>query len=227
MVAIKRFSIALAVLVLLVMIASGICGCGGDEDKGQLPDIKVGDLWEYKNIQDGIEHQLTMEVIEGDEAGEWHTIKMTIDPPLEGMIDEATAGFDKELLLPLWTKMSGETEGEAFTAEIEATYEILSGSRWPIEVGKEITITESTTTDIKLGDETHTETETETKTHKVETAEEITVEAGTFECFRSVEYDEDGEKVSTKWHSDKVKTTVKEIDHKTGEIQELVSYSVK
>ncbi len=226
MIIVKRFSIALAVLVLLATLSVGILACdGGDEDKGQLPDIKVGDLWEYLNTIDGIEHHLTMEVIEG--ADDLYTIKMTIDPPLEGMIDEAIAGFDKELLLPLWTKMSGELEGDAFTVEIEATYEITSGSRWPIEVGKELTITESTITNIKLGDETDTETESETKTHKVEALEEITVEAGTFECFRAVEYDEDGEKVSTKWHSDKVKATVKEIDHETGETQELASYSVK
>ncbi len=233
MIAMNRFSIALIILILLAALSVGILACGGDDDEtkaeqaGQLPDIQVGDRWDYKAITDGVEHHLTMEVIEDDNADELFIIRMTIDPPLEGMIDEATARFDRELLLPLWAKMSGEMEGEAFTAEIETTYEIVSGTRWPIEVGREITITESATTNIKLGDETHTEAETETTTYKVEAQEEITVEAGTFECFRSVKYDEDGEKLETMWHSDRVKSNVKVIDHETGEIQELVSYSVK
>lgn len=225
---IKRYSISLTIFMLLVMITAGIIGCGGDgDDAGQLPDIEVGDRWEYENTQEGIEYHLVMEVIEDDDANGLFTIRMTIDPPLPGMIDEATAGFDEELLLPLWTKMSGVTEGTEFTAETEATYEISSGSRWPLEVGNEIVITESSVTNIEAGEETYTEDETETKTYKVELIEEITVEAGTFECFKTVEYDENGENVSTKWYSDKVKTNVKDIDYETGETQELVSYSVK
>ncbi len=62
---------------------------------------------------------------------------------------------------------------------------------------------------------------------KIEAIEKITVGAGTFECFKTVEYDENGEKVSTRWYSDKVKTSVKEIDEVTGDTQELVSYSVQ
>ncbi len=191
---IKRYSIIVTVLILLVMIATGIYGCGGDEDKGQLPDIKVGDLWEYKNIQDGIEHQLIMEVIEGEGADDLYTIRMTIDPPLEGMIDEAAGVFDKELLLPLWTKMSGVNEGTPFTAEIEATYEISSGSRWPLEVGKEIVVTESTVTNIKAGDETYTEDETKTSTYEVESVDEITIEAGNVVFFLTKGNNEDGGK---------------------------------
>ncbi len=224
----KKTSSVLGIFFLMLVLVVSVVTCGGDE-AGQLPVLNVGDTWEYINTQEGVPYALTMEVTgeDGVEGTDLYMVKMTVDPPLEGMIDEATAGFDKYLLLPMWTNMSGETEGTAFTAKTEATYEIVSGSRWPIEVGKEITITESTTTNIELGDETHTETEIETKTHKVEAIEEITVEAGTFECFRTVEYDENGEKVSTKWHSDEVKATVKEIDYETGETQELVSYSVK
>jgi len=218
---------------MLVLVAS-VIACDGDDDDaenkaGQLPVLKVGDTWEYTNTEEGASYAITMEVTGEDEVegADLYVVKMTIDPPAEGMIDEAIAGFDKELLLPIWMKMSGETEGTAFTAETEATYEISSGSRWPLEVGKEIVIIESTVTNIEAGDETYTENETETKTYKVEAVEKITVEAGTFECFRTVEYDENGEKVSTMWHSDKVKTSVKEIDHETGEAQELISYSVQ
>lgn len=217
---------------MLVLVAS-VIACDDDDDveskTGQLPVLKVGDTWEYTNIEEGVSYAMTMEVTGEDEVEgtDLYVVKMTIDPPAEGMIDEAIAGFDKELLLPIWMMMSGETEGTAFTAETEATYEISSGSRWPLEVGKEIVITESTVTKITAGDETYTENETETKTYKVEAVEEITVEAGTFECFKTVEYDENGEKVSTMWHSDKVKTSIKEIDHETGETQELISHSVQ
>ena len=130
MTAIKRYSITLTILVLLVMFAASIIGCGGDGDEteadqaGQLPVINVGDRWEYKNTEEGIEYHLIMEVVEDDDVDELYIIRMTIDPPLEGMIEEATAGFDKELMQPLWTKMSGETDGTAFTAQTDATYEI-------------------------------------------------------------------------------------------------------
>ena len=74
--------------------------------------------------------------------------------------------------------------------------------------------------------ETETDSVTETTIFKVEKVEEITVDAGTFNCFRIVEYDEDGNKLNTYWHSDTVKQNVKEINHEDGSTVELKSYSL-
>jgi hypothetical protein len=57
--------------------------------------------------------------------------------------------------------------------------------------------------------------------------EQITVPARTFRCFKIVEYDEAGIAVRTSWVSDEAKQVkAKSIDHETGEVTELVSYSI-
>ena len=94
-------------------------------------------------------------------------------------------------------------------------------------MGKEVTIIENTTTTITISGETQTETEERIYTHVVEGIEDITVPAGTFRCFKVVEYNEQGNIDSIDWYADKAKVNVKSIDHETGDIMELQSYSVR
>jgi len=98
---------------------------------------------------------------------------------------------------------------------------------YPREVGKEYERIETETTTTTVMGETQTDTETNSYTYKVEKMEQIAVPAGTFRCFKVVQYDEAGTPLTTVWHSDRTKQfQVKEIDHETGEVTELVSYSL-
>ncbi len=226
--------IIVAISLVAILLTVGIA-CGGDDSgtgassdsgPGALPKLYKGDQWEYRAFYGDTEHHLTLTVTD---AGKHYTLKMEIDPPLEGFLGETTAKFDKNLLLPVSMEMSGKDPemGLPFTMESDVSYQISSGKRWPIAVGNEVTITETTEASMDIGGEPWNETETQTATYKVEAVESVTVEAGTFECFKIVKYDESGAKESTSWHSDKVKTHVKEIDHETGEVQELIDYSVR
>jgi DUF3108-like len=134
-----------------------------------------------------------------------------------------TMWIDKEVTWPLKIQNAGEFPGGLqFSSTEETSYDFGGKSLWPLKVGKEVTATETKTT-ISTWE---TNTETKTSTYKVEGKEEITVSAGTFQCFKIVEYDQNGERLSTKWHSDKVKADVKTETYETGESQELASYSV-
>lgn len=83
-----------------------------------------------------------------------------------------------------------------------------------------------TKTEISAG-ETKKETTTSVLTLRVEGREQITVPAGTFDCFKIVRYDEGGSALKTEWYSDRTKANAKTIDHESGYTEELVSYSVR
>ncbi len=228
-------TLVLTLSLLITIMAAGSIGCDGDNDSetdgsgttgpGELPTLYKGDKWEYSAIDGDTEYDLVLTVTD---VGTYYTMEMKMDPPLMGSINKATAQFDKELLLPVSMDMSGKDEeaGMEFDFNTNVSYE-LSGDRWPLVVGKEIEVTETTTTIMDFAGEETTDTDSTTTTYKVEAMETITVEAGTFECYRIAKYDESGEKESTSWHSDKVKTNIKEIDHDLGEVQELTDYSIK
>jgi len=229
---VKTLIFSILLVVLTAILGLGVCACGGDSENGGSTDIgpgarpvlEKGDQWKFKAYDNESEYHITLTVVG---VGKYYNLKMEIEPPLEGMIAETIADFDKNLLLPVSMSMAGEGMGMDFSVESTAEYEIISGQRWPLEVGRELKIEESTTTTMDFGGDTSTETETQTNIYKVEALEEIATEAGIFECFRVAKFDESGDKVSTSWYSDEVKTQIKEIDHEIGETQELISYSVK
>lgn len=231
----KKVTNTFFVIILLIVLISVIASCNGDDDKdtvepqptgsGQLPVLYVGDTWQYWVTDRMSQYDLVYTVTGVDE---YYSMSMKMDPPLSGGISEATARFDKDLLLPVYMEMSGEDpqSGMAFDVKTEATYE-LSGDRWPLEIGKEIQVTETLKTVMNVGGEDMTETTTETATYKVEALENVVVQGGVYSCYRIAKYDDLGRLDTTSWHSDVVKASVQEIHHKTTEIQELVEFSVK
>ena len=71
---------------------------------------------------------------------------------------------------------------------------------------------------------TQTNIKTVNYTYQVEGIEEIIVPAGTFRCFRVVQYDDAGNPISTQWESGRVRQyKVKSVDHETGEVIKLIS----
>jgi len=150
---------------------------------------------------------------------------MAIDPPYEEIFDAGRAWVDKATLRDIKGQTSGKYLGAPVTSTFDTAYQ--GSSKYPLKVGKEVTITATTTMTTTVSGESETETEVDTYTFRVERIEDITVPAGTFRCFKIVEYDEHGTVSDEEWYADEPKINVKSIDHETGEIMELKSYSVR
>jgi hypothetical protein len=221
----KRIFIIPVIVVLLVAIAVVGIGCGAKE--GELPTLKVGNQWVYKNVENTTEWTLTLRV-SGEEAVEGkdcYVINFSFEPAMEGMTEMKQWG-DKETLLPIKMQCSGEDEeGQPPTWTTTLSHEFLEGSYWPLEVGKEFKqkVTITTTMDGEV-------LPPEITIGKVEKKEEIEVPAGKFNCFKIIERDEQGNMLRERWYSDKVKGDVKSIEYdKEGKVtmtSELGSYLV-
>ena len=193
---------------------------------GLCPTLHTGDQWVVRVSDDTI-YTMTSEVtaIETITDKECYVFDIYFTPPVQGFIDTATAWCDTATMDVIRMQMSGEYMDFPYIASATTSYDY-SNDKWPLEVGKECDVIKTTTFSLTVLDETSTETETETCTVKVEAREEITVPAGTFTCFKIVEYAENGDISSTWWYSDRTKLEVKSINHETGETNELKSYIV-
>ena len=221
----KKFVI-FAMLLLLAAI-----GCGGGKGevvKAELPILEVGNKWVYKWVAEDIDYTCTIEVTGEDtvDGKDCYITQWSFEPALEGVANSATVHIEKATYREAKGQMTGQVQGLPYSLVTTSSYTFPEGSGWPLEVGKEISATETTTTTITARGQTETETETETYTYKVEKVEEITVAAGTFKCLKVVRYDDEGKKSETSWHSDKVRNDVKWIDHESGDYTELRSYSL-
>ena len=97
-------------VIFLGILMTISIACGGDDDgksdtggssssgPGALPTLYKGDQWVYSAFDGAKEHELTLTVTD---VGKHYTLTMEVDPPLQGVIDETTAEFDKNLLLPV------------------------------------------------------------------------------------------------------------------------------
>ena len=197
--------------------------------EGVLPTLSIGDRWVSKVLLEGIEYETILEVTSDDivDGKDCYVMEGSIEPPMRGMISSVSITVDKATMFPVRTQTLGEDEGLQFIVAVSYSYEVHGKPIYPLELGKEIRVMETAATTITMTGKTKRETVTNTFSLKVEKIEEITVPAGTFRSFKIVRYDEAGTPVQTYWESDRVKQyQVKLIDHPSGEIDELVSYSL-
>ncbi len=222
-----KLAMVLIALLILALVIGGV-GCGGGEGEGKLPTLNVGDRWVSRVMSEGIEYTTTWEVVGEDvtDGKNCYVMEGSFEPPAMGIISSASVKYDKATMRPVRMQMSAEFEGYVYVTAVGYSYSP-DETLYPLEVGKELEIIETVTTTTTVMGETQTETETNTYTFKVEGIEQITVPAGTFKCFKIVKYDEGGSALETEWHSDTTKWTVKMIDHETGDVTELVSYSLR
>lgn len=99
-----------------------------------------------------------------------------------------------------------------------------STNRWPLEVGKKYTVIE-TTWNLSRGE--ISEPKSRTLTVTVENLENVSVPAGTFECFKLKTTHPDAGLVELSYYSDAVKREVKIMKYATDELLQLVSYHVR
>ncbi len=153
-----------------------------------------------------------------------YVVKGSFKPPIGGVIRSISMEFDKETMFFLRALISGEYQGLPFIQTSSHSYEFLGEPYYPLQVGKECEMIKTEIRTTTMLGKTQTETKTINHTYKVERIEEITVPAGTFRCFKIVQYDDAGIALGTHWESDKARQyEVKSIDYETGEVIELIS----
>jgi hypothetical protein len=214
--------------VLIGIMLSTLAGCGGSgggsAKEGQLPTLGVGDKWTYEASSEGSYFTLTYTVTgEGDVNGEdcWN-MEWSLTPAYMGM-NTASTRVSKATLALLQMQASMTVMGFSVSVSSVSSFSPSDASAFPLEVGRQFNRTEKAVqTTISAGG-TQTENTTTTHTFKVEAVEDITVQAGTFKCFKITDTSEKG--TATDWYSDKVKLWVKTIGE-DGSTTELKSYSV-
>jgi hypothetical protein len=222
----KKAFMALILIPVLIATMFGTLSCG--EKKAQSPEYEIGNQWVYKMEYQGLIHDVTIEVTDTDIINdkECYVTVWKYQPALEGTIPDMSVWVDKTTDLPVMAQATGTMMGVHYSAVMDYVYLFPGENWWPLEVGKEIEISETIHRTTKASGRENKETETKTSTYEVVRIEEITVLAGTFDCFKIIEHDESGMKLSETWYSDDVKNDVKYIDYAEGYTIELKSHSM-
>jgi len=220
----KKAFLVICVAVLLLGTAVTI-GCAKSKE-GEIPTLRIGNSWTYEFSSQDVYYTSTEEVIgEGTVDGKDCWVIKESETPAYGGIDSMTIRRDKSNLLIIQRQGSGTLMGVPFTLAETRSY-LFDIPFYPLELGNTVKAVETDKRTTTYLGQTQVEPKTTTTVYKVEQVEEITVPAGTFKCFKIVEYDESGVKLWTGWHSDKVKMFVKEISEDSGVVWELKSYSL-
>jgi hypothetical protein len=224
----KKATLSLAILVGCLFFAVS-CGSDAQPPSGDLPTWNVGDTWTMKGSSANVGDDLILvETVTGEQVFngiDCYTINIQASSPSIGNIFTGTEKIDKTTLDSIEAELSYSINGTEviFTGNISYDY---SAKPYPLSVGKTWAVTVNRSDSGWMG-EGHTET-TDRYTYKVENVESVTVPAGTFQCFKIVEYNSDNSIGFLYWVTDTtgIIVPVKEIDNLTGLTTELTSYSL-
>ena len=197
---------------LLLTLAAGCHGSGKATEVHETPNLARGNEWVYvhtyrsgdEETEMSYEHEVSLEVV-GEETVEgrrcW-VVQQSWPAPEDRMLLTA---IDQETYLPL-EKRQEWTQDVKYTMVESLSYEIVRGeSLWPLAEGKEIELEQSASRDVFYNDVDSGKglTWTTTITCCVESVEEVSVPAGTFNCFKIVE-SRDGVRARIWWYSEEV-----------------------
>ncbi len=235
----KKVLRVLLVFSLLAAISFLLPACQGEEGEeekapeGQLPVYQVGDKWVWSYVMDGTDYTLTEEITgeETVEGRDCYVLDMLFDPIISSTHDDVvytTTGMkywmDKDTAL-MGVKMETSFTGNGRTY---TSSEIYSYDPWvnlfPLEIGKEAE-SELTTTQYAGGSQTG-DPVVVTEKYKIDSREDITIAAGTFNCWKIIIYDGAGSVTLIMWYSDQIKSAVKMTDAEGNVMMELKSYSI-
>jgi len=229
-------NIVLLSIVTIIVLVSACSSSNGtashtkDTTKpdGSLPTLQINDMWIQETTIDQEQYTLKAQVI-GEEVinnKSCYKIQGTVDPPILGTSKNSLLYLGKATMDIVQREFTDTINGHPYTVVTTYSY-THSSTPYPYEVGKEWQTSKVAYTTITSMGESETNTEKTITNSKVERTETITVTAGTFECFVITTYDEQMNAISTSWSSADTKhTSVKNIDHETGAISELISYDL-
>jgi hypothetical protein len=198
-----KIKLLLAVfLVLVITITGGLYGCT-PKLNGDLPHFTIGDKWVAHWHTGGVDYTVTTEVTGSAlvSSQECWVMETTFDPAYAGTVTGMTNKYDKNDLDIIFSEYHMVNPNDLARFE----YKISGTDYYPLTVGKEAQ--EISFQSVSSGNTTiySTENSTVTTNTKVEKIEKITVPAGTFECFKVLKYDEQGNLIQITWRSDKIK----------------------
>jgi hypothetical protein len=193
---------------------------GSAVELGALPAWHDGDQWAYRTLA-GTTYSYTVSQEENLDGTPCYKISGTINPPFEGWGGNTWRLYEKATIDP--RSIHVYDSDRARTWRFTYTY---SEDPWPLSIGKTYTKSSIEVIDYMSGGEGYSSSpSSRTLTITVDNIENVTVPAGTFESFKIIVREGDV-LAETRWYSDIVKNEVKRIDHQTGEVWELISYSV-
>ncbi|MBN2029924.1 hypothetical protein JW824_06725 [bacterium] len=222
----------ISIMGLIVLNCSSKRGTKSDNpvftgQRGSLPILKVGDEWAMGYVHVGdtpceIINRVTDEKdIEGKSC---YVLKSEFDPPL---LPSSILIMDKATMDVVSISSVEEIENGTIELTLNYSYEYFDTLMYPLEIGKTWKVIETENAITSVMGENHIYDSTFVYINKIEKVEEITVPAGTFDCFKIVSYNEEGQMTMTWWYSDDAKNDIKEYNHETGEDLVLTSYSIK
>jgi len=232
------FTCSIAVLLALTVacISNSEKTQTGQADTGKIPIFVEGDTWTYQFTLHGVDYTDVYKVIGEDMVNgqDCYIIQITYEPPLGGVVGEATMKIDKDHSFVLTAQTAPYLAGSPYEVDTSIEYEFIDCQYYPLKTGNECTARETKTVLIpgpgKQSSDNEARmylSETNTFLYKVDSIEDITVPAGTFECFKVDMYDDEGTKLRTSWKSAQIKNLeVKGLNHQSSEITELVSFSL-
>ena len=222
--------IVVALAVLMVVIGGAACSKPSPTaTDGIKPVYDEGDCWVWKRMRAGntfieIDRIVGQETLQGHDS---YILEVSYDPPYMGGVSSETRWYDKDTLYCIQRHELGESDGTPYTIDINISYDFKGVSPWPLKVGKEFDMVESTFTTYTMEGEPQTTPRLRRLVVRVEELEEITIPAGTFNCLRvTVSQYGDEEVLMTSWYSSEAKNYIKRIYHNIDETTEVVCYSL-
>jgi hypothetical protein len=230
----KKALTMLLVGCLLAATPLAFTACDGEATPaGELPDYELGDTWVWDYTMQGENTVLTEEVMgeEVFEGRDCYILHMSFDPVL---VFEQPEGTSIVTSMKYWgdkatgfyevkREISGIYNDTPFTMTMISSYDPWL-SLFPLELGKEVE-TEHTLTqyfeDTQSGEPT-----VSAQRYRVDSREEITIAAGTFDCWKLIIDDGAGNIIQTVWWSDDAMSIVKSVDANGDTVMELLSYSL-
>lgn len=219
----KKAILSLAILVSLSLVFPVSCGNNAQPPSGELPNWKVGDTW-TTTPGPANESTFTYVTTVTDEQvySGINCYVTTTQSSNDNMIQ--TSAVDKTTLEPISIRYTLSTNESIYMIRnMSYNYSV---KPYPLSVGKTWTVTVNRTMTSY-----HTDSppyrDTYSYIYKVEKIESITVSAGTFQCFKIVQYDEENSIIASEWITDVTKgNPVEMINEDNIEILELFSYSL-
>lgn len=190
------------IIMALFMISKGVASTLDLKT----PEMFLGDTWTHQLTKDkkrySIKTTVTGESLINNKT--CHIVTIDISPEMDG-IGQMIMYIDKKTTEPVRMTCKGRIKfpPASFTLETKFSYES-SQPFYPLKTGKTFTVRETETTTFTGMGISETEAETDHLSYVVKPIEMITVQAGTFKCYRVECYSMSGELIETSWFSESV-----------------------
>ncbi|WP_027709951.1 hypothetical protein [Zooshikella ganghwensis] len=189
-------------------------------------DLKVGDTWDVKVISDAPLERVVVTVTDDKTSAQNYLAKTEVQSKGFDRIITGHAKIDKENLGITELDATFVKDGVPIRLTQRSEYSHAGNPKFPMKVGKEWEVIETTTHRTMHGNEVSKKSSTKKFRYVVSGIDKISVEAGEFECLRVNKYEGD-KLVAVHWYSPKTKfISVKEISYEKNELYKLQHYKV-